>query len=207
MNAEFDKVIFDLDGTLLDSAPSILASLRAALATVGLRPRVPLDAGIVGPPLLQILKTLAGDQPVQIMQHLVGEFKRHYDNTGYRDTAVFSGVENLLGELKRDGRSLYIATNKRQVPTRRIVSHLGWGHYFEGIYSLDELVYESACKGELVRHVIQTESLERNQTVYVGDLEADAAAAQFAGVAFIQAGWGYGSPGLSWKVLQNPADF
>jgi phosphoglycolate phosphatase len=207
VNSTFDTVVFDLDGTLVDSAPSILESLQVAFVTVGVNPIAPLHSSIIGPPLPLILQALVGNQTPQIMRNLVAEFKRHYDTLGYRRTIPYSGVEQMLSDLKRLSCSLYIATNKRAIPTRCIVDHFGWAHYFVGIYSLDELDSESASKSDLISHIIEAQRLRREKTVYVGDREEDAIAAQTAGVTFMHAAWGYGFSHPNWKILKTPSVF
>jgi phosphoglycolate phosphatase len=121
-------IVFDLDGTLIDSAPSILASMQAAFDGVGLVPCAALTPALIGPPLVQTLRALlpegAGEQALPA---LVEGFKRHYDAIGYQQTTVYPGVQDMLQALVHMPLRLHIATNKRIAPTRRIVEHLGWG--------------------------------------------------------------------------------
>ena len=87
----YPHVLFDLDGTLIDSAPAILASYREAFAAAGRTPVMPIDAGIVGPPLLETLEMLTGSTEPALIAELAAHFKASYDTTGYRQTAAYDG--------------------------------------------------------------------------------------------------------------------
>lgn len=98
------SVIFDLGGTLIDSAPSIMASMQSAFDEAGIRPNRPLGPDLIGPPLTQTLTGLIGEDQVYLLPKLVQNFKQHYDESGYRQAAVYVGVTAILQELlRRDG--------------------------------------------------------------------------------------------------------
>lgn len=118
-------VLFDLDGTLIDSAPAILASYRDAFEAAGRKPACPIDASIIGPPLTETLELLAGDCDKVLIDHLAEQFKRSYDRSGYRQTSAFDGIPAMLARLKGSGLSMSIATNKRLHPAHLILRHLG----------------------------------------------------------------------------------
>jgi len=188
----YNTVIFDLDGTLVDSAPGILHSLHAACFEVGVPTIVPLDAQLIGPPLQQVLRTVVGEQPKKVIDQLTCAFKKHYDNTGFLKTEAFPNVEAMLMSLAVHGCTMYVATNKRQIPTTRIVRKLAWEHFFKHVYSLDSLASNIATKADLISHVVCTHKLRRRSTVYVGDRDDDGIAARTARIPFILAAWGYG---------------
>lgn len=133
----YAQVLFDLDGTLIDSAPAILASYRDAFAAAGRAAVVPIDASIVGPPLLETLQVLAGTTDAAVIEPLAAGFKASYDSNGYRQTAAYDGVGEMLQRLADAGCTLSIATNKRLLPTRLILEHLGWADHFAAVYALD----------------------------------------------------------------------
>lgn len=181
----FNAVIFDLDGTLVDSAPGILSSMRAAMEALGAVPALPLTNRLIGPPLKQTLRLLG-----PAAQELVFAFEQHYDAEGYKSALPFAGVNHMLANLTAAGGPQFIATNKRQIPTRKIVSELGWTKYFEAVYLPDSFLPAAKNKGDMLTHILRNHRLERSEVGYVGDRADDAQAANQAGVRFLSAPWG-----------------
>lgn len=188
-----NTLIFDLDGTLVDSASSILAAYGAALAQLGCTPLRPLTRDLIGPPLDATMDLLTGGVDRATRAALVQAFKQHYDLEGYRQTEVFDGIPALLAALQAQGLRLFIATNKRIAPTRSILAHLGWTGHFQGVYALDALQPPAPDKGALLRHLLQHEGLHPDTAVYIGDRAEDAVAAATAGLRFEPAPWGFGT--------------
>jgi phosphoglycolate phosphatase len=185
--------IFDLDGTLIDSAPSILSALQAAFIDVGVVPSEPLTSKLIGPPLSQTLVSLLGKHHVEKLSRLVESFKAYYDEEGYKATRVYSGVEAMLKTLSLTSTQLYIATNKRIVPVGRIIEHLGWGSYFRGVYTLDRYSPPLSSKSALLRNMVIDLMVPLDDVVYIGDRLEDAQAAKENGIEFVFASWGYGT--------------
>jgi phosphoglycolate phosphatase len=194
-------ILFDFDGTLVDSARSILTGLGRALESEGVTPVVPLSPSLIGPPLPRTLATLAGSGEPALIERLAAAFRSYYDTTGYRETEVYAGVSDMLASLAREGRALYIVTNKRIKPTRLIIDHLGWSTHFRGIHALDGLDPPASNKTALVREVLQRESLTSTQTWMVGDSAEDRQAAEGNGLDFLAATWGYGAAAADQKNL------
>lgn len=185
-------ILFDLDGTLIDSSPGILASFARVLAAHGLAPVVALDPSIIGPPLADTLRTLSGIGDETLLAALADDFKRDYDAAGYRETTLYPGVAEGLAVLAAAGTRLFIVTNKRMRPTRKILDHLGIAGHFTGVHSRDETTPAAASKAAVVRRVIADRAVERRHAVFVGDSNEDAAAARKNGLRFAHAAWGYG---------------
>lgn len=189
-------IIFDLDGTLVDSAPSILASLAQAFADCGLQPRVPLTASLIGPPLRATLVNLFDGAPDEAtLDRLTTTFKRHYDSQGYRQTQAFAGVEPMLRSLVAAGLNLHIATNKRALPTRLILDHLGWSELFGQVYALDSFNPAIPHKADLLARLLADTGLAAGDCAYVGDRAEDGQAARANHLPFFWAAWGFGSAG------------
>jgi phosphoglycolate phosphatase len=185
------SVIFDLDGTLIDSADSILTSLANAFQVCARTPIRPFGRDVIGPPLLNTLRTLSGSNDPAIIDPLANAFKAHYDTAGYRRTKAYPQVKTMLLRLSEVRFPLYIATNKRKVPTDCIIDCLQWRAYFQAIYSLDTPVPAAPSKGALIQHVLKAHALPAEATLYVGDRDDDATAANQAGTPFFHAIWGY----------------
>lgn len=186
-------ILFDLDGTLIDSAPAILASFREAFVQTGIAPVRAIDESVIGPPLPETLQLLSGsDDPAQIGQ-LAEAFKASYDSDGYKATAAYAGVDELLADLANAGLTLSIATNKRIHPTRLILDHLGWGGYFAHVYALDLFTPRLPNKAAMIARLLADQNIGREQAIYIGDRSEDGESADTNGLPFIAVTWGYGS--------------
>lgn len=203
-----DTIIFDLDGTLIDSSASILAGFAGAFAAEGLSPTQALRPEIIGPPLKETLAILAGSTDSALIDRLAGHFKAHYDTVGYRETTVFDGIPEMLAGLAGQGIPLHIATNKRLTPTRRILDFLGWSAYFRTVRALDAWEPAVGSKREMIARQLAEEALPASSTLYVGDREEDFLAASANHLQFALAAWGYGgAPALDRITpLKTPAE-
>ncbi len=189
-------LVFDLDGTLIDSAPSILQGYAAAFAATGLTPHRAFTADLVGPPLRMTLKQILGRSDEAALDALVEAFKRFYDTEGFRASQVYEGIDSLLGELSAKSAPLYLATNKRWHPTQLILEHLGWTQHFRAAHALDGPQSPAANKGALLRWMVSAYGLQASECLYVGDRDEDSEAAEAAGMPFQRVPWGYG-PGMA----------
>lgn len=185
-------LLFDLDGTLIDSAAGILSSLAAALDRSGLAPSAEIDAGLIGPPLRSTLELLTGGCDPATLDGLVERFKQDYDTRGFLLTREYPGTTDLLRSLAAEGTRMFLVTNKRRVPTGLIVEYLGWTSFFSGIYTLDSVDPTAKSKADLVKRVIADASLNPSDTRFVGDTSEDADAAGVNRIEFYRASWGYG---------------
>lgn len=189
----YPHILFDLDGTLIDSAPAILASFRDAFAQTGITPVRAIDASVIGPPLTETLQLLSGSVDPALVARLAEAFKASYDSTGYQATAAYAGVGALLAELAAAGRHLSIATNKRIHPTRLILAHLGWSDFFSHVYALDLFTPRLPDKAAMIGRLLADQGIAREQAIYIGDRSEDGESADANGLPFIAVTWGYGS--------------
>lgn len=206
----YRHILFDLDGTLIDSAPAILASFRDAFARSGIAPVRAVDESIIGPPLTETLQLLAGTTDPATIARLADGFKASYDSEGYKATAAYAGVGDMLAGLKNAGLRLAIATNKRIHPTRLILDHLGWLGHFEQIYALDLFTPRLPDKAAMIKRLLADHDIPRDSAIYIGDRAEDGESADANGLPFIAATWGYGSIAAAempahWHAAATPA--
>ena len=188
------SIIFDLDGTLIDSQESILNAIKIALNESGLEARFPVTKELIGPPLIETLSKITAVKDPLELNAVINKFKQHYDGTGYRDILAYSGIQNLLESLKNHGYALYIATNKRLIPTKKIVDCLTWSSLFSAVYSIDlnaEKPFKN--KGEMISALLCNELINPRSAIYIGDRGEDYEAAKENGLPCILVGWGYGA--------------
>jgi phosphoglycolate phosphatase len=184
-------IAFDFDGTLVDSAPGILRGISLALDSNRVKPVLPLDRSLIGPPLLVTLARVAGRDDPDLLDALVGDFIRFYDGGACLDSPAFPGVGKTLAELRQRGYGLYLVTNKRGTPTQKILNHLGWSALFTAVYCLDEHV-DCPGKAQLLAKLIEAHTLCATDTPYVGDTDGDAWSARAHAMPYIHVAWGYG---------------
>lgn len=188
----YRNIIFDLDGTLIDSSPSILQCMQAAIEAAGLHPVRPIDQSVIGPPLMQTLADLTGLDDARELQCLAAHFKAHYDTQGYMATDIYPGIESLLQQLSASKVPMSIATNKRYEPTVKILSHVGWSDYFHEVGALDGPGRNCRNKAELIASLIAGSDARHEGFCYIGDKWEDGEASSANGIPFIAAAWGYG---------------
>lgn len=190
-NLQNRAVIFDLDGTLVDSAPTILASLGYSFSAQNVTPCSALQASIIGPPLRETVQSLAPQLTPAEIEPIIETFKQHYDTSGYLRTEAFPGAGTMLQQLQDARLNLAIVTNKRANPTQLIIQHLGWQNFFAHIYSPDSFSPAIASKAELIGLLLEHTGWRPRDCLYIGDRIEDWQSAQSNGVRFGWAQWGF----------------
>lgn len=193
-------VVFDIDGTLLDSAPGILDGFEVALAAGGVA--VPERASLrahLGPPLPEIL-TLSG-----VAADRAGEaaraFHDFYLRDGMRRAAPYPGIEALLRRLSAAGVTLATASAKHTETARAIVAEHRLDSYFAVIGGIDGA---RLTKAQTLAGVLAELAADPATTIMVGDRHHDIEGAHACGVRAAGALWGYGvgdelaSAGADW---------
>jgi phosphoglycolate phosphatase len=206
--SECQAVIFDLDGTLVDSSVGILHSLAHAFRSHGITPLVPLEPSLIGPPLRETIIALSADIDIDKSDAIIESFKSHYDNIGYKMTTTFEGISSLLNGLSQTGVHLAIATNKRDTPTQSILSKLSWHSYFTRVYSPDSVQPASPNKSHLIRLLLDEMGWQPYKCLYIGDRIEDWHAARANNIRFGWAHWGFSKDELQFDddsfVLTKP---
>lgn len=204
-------LVFDFDGTLIDSAPGILSAFAEALRETGIAPCAPLDHSLIGPPLAETLKRLSGSNDEAVLQSLTERFKHHYDGAGVAATCAYPGIEAMLDRFAKADTPMHISTNKRLSVTRAILEHLGWQDRFVSVYALDMTAPRLPGKAQLLAKQIAEQQLAPPSTAYIGDKLEDGQAANANKLSFRYASWGYGDLkreqlDSNWQWLCRPSD-
>ena len=194
--------LFDLDGTLLDSAPDMLATvnrMRAArgmgpMALAGLRPVVSKGARAMSAVAFPHLS------PEQVPE-LVPQFLDVYRQELGRHSRPFDGVEEMLAALEGAGTAWGIVTNKPEYLAREIIPQLGWESRCAVLVGGDSLPERKPHPLPLL-HAAEAVGVSAEGCVYVGDDERDIIAARAAGMPSVVALWGYrldGDDPVAWQ--------
>jgi phosphoglycolate phosphatase len=188
-------VLLDLDGTLVDSATTIVEHLAAAIAEVGFPvPDAARLRRLVGPPFETALPEL-GLSEEQTAAAIVA-YRRSYDAVAATVTPVYPGVPALLERLREDGMRLATATSKPEELARKIVAGVGLAGHLDLVGGADH-VAGRVGKAAVVRSVLDRLHLDpaRDPVVLVGDRHHDVDGAAAHGVPTIGVAWGYAEPG------------
>jgi len=118
-------------------------------------------------------------------------FKQYYDKRGVLENNAFQGVDQMLADLNQRGHRLFVAANKRLVPTIVLIEYFSWCDYFSGIYSLDSFGSYLKDKAALLKQILEIHSLVNADTIYIGDRSEDSIAALDNELTFLHAAWGY----------------
>ncbi len=183
-----EHVFFDLDGTLTDSAPGILNSLRHAFAGFGLAPSEEVLRSYIGPPLRESFArhfSSAAD-----VEKAVRLYRVYFKDRGIFENAVYPGIEDMLRRLAGE-RRLYLATSKPEVFALRIMEHFGLSPFFTGIHGA-ELEGPRHDKADVLRHGLACHAISPAAAVMTGDRRHDVEGARAAGLPCIGAAYGYG---------------
>lgn len=197
-------ILFDFDGTLVDSAPAILACFSSVLEAHGLQARCPIDASLIGPPLHQTLAVLSGSDDATMLGALSATFKNLYDSEACLETSAYAGCQALLEQLREQGFSLCIATNKRLLPTQRIIAALSWQGLFSEVFASDSYPGRYSDKAGMIAAALEDGGFSAPSAIYIGDTVADGRAAAANGVEFWPVAWGYGTFASHEQPLRSP---
>lgn len=192
---DLPAIIFDLDGTLVDTSPGILSSLRDAFVVTGVKSVIEFDRSLIGPPLKEMIVTAAPFASSEVVAHTAEVFSEIYDRSGYSKLSVFPGISDFLNFLTDFGFPLHVATNKRIFPTARILALLGWEELFRTVWAIDCVSPAFANKAEMISALMKDQSDISRRFIYIGDRFEDGRAATMEnGIPFFHVTWGFEPP-------------
>lgn len=184
-------LLFDLDGTLIDSELGITGSMEHALRTLDVEPpsRDVLRSWI-GPPLQVSFPQVLGDDEVRVAL-AVRHYLERFRETGWSEHTVYPGIADLIGALAARGDRLAVVTSKIAEQARRIVRHLPFGHLFEAVYA-PSIGGASHEKATLVAQALHEMEGSAETTTMIGDRCFDMEGARANKVRGIGVLWGFG---------------
>ena len=184
-------VLFDLDGTLLDSAPDMLATVDAMRAARG---RGPMDMTHLRPVVSKGARAMTGaafpDIPADERNQWIPEFLATYERELGRHGTLFDGIDAMLRALEDAGCAWGIVTNTPEYLARALMPMLGWETRCAVLIGGDTLSERKPHPLPLL-HAAQAMGVAPAEVIYVGDDERDIQAARAAGMKSVVALWGY----------------
>ena len=191
--------IFDFDGTLVDSAPSIKSCYEKV--TLALAPeRIHYAEKIlIGPTLEQTVNNILGKDYIHLKKKFIKSFQDVYDEELIYQTLPYKNASSIIKKLHDNKEPLAIATNKRHEPTMNLLNYFGWVNYFEWIACIDQYS-QFDNKTKMVAFLI-SENPKFKNSYLVGDTLSDGNAANENNLNFIKANFGYGA-NQNWEGIK-----
>ena len=194
------QVIFDLDGTLTDSADGIVSSFRHALDQIGAAvPEGDLASRVVGPPMHHTLSAMGLGEHADAA---IAAYRADYTTRGWAINSLFDGIGPLLADLRAAGIRLAVATSKAEPTARRILAHFGLDDQFEVVAgaSVDGT---RATKADVLAHALAQLQPLPEHVLMVGDRLHDVEGAAAHGLDAVVVGWGYGQADFADATAMN----
>ena len=185
---QFALYIFDLDGTLMDSARDICGAIQEVLAARGRNDIT--DARLrryIGRHLLDMFYDLG--VPDDQIEPMIADYRRIYPERKHAQTSVIPGIAEMLEGL---GGRKSTATIKSTVNTRIILDQFGLLRHFDHVQGTDE--FPSKPEPDVIFKSLEALGVQREDCLFVGDSAADMEAGRWAGVATCGVRYGYGDP-------------
>jgi phosphoglycolate phosphatase len=200
-------LLFDLDGTLLETAPGILGCYRHTFDQLGVKVPTELDLHqFIGPPMKDNFRRLMDEAQVNAAVEI---YRQCYNRQGKFQATVYDGLPEALQKLSSTHR-LVVATSKRQSFALEMTEHFGLAPYFGAVYGVKEENL-SEPKSALIGRILQGHRLTPTEAVMIGDRAFDILGAKAHRMRSIGVLWGYGSReellshGAD-RLCQQPAD-
>lgn len=189
----YKYLLFDLDGTLVDTSDGILKSAQCGLREMGID--VPDISGLrhfIGPPLKDTFINMYHMSDLEAVK-ATAAFRRYYNQEGKFQCRLYDGIVDVLHKLKEAGYILFVATSKPTVFSKEILKFLNIECYFEGIAG-SNLDNTRSQKVEIIQYILTEYGIkDKSQVVMIGDKSHDLIGAVQAGVSGIGVSFGFGT--------------
>ena len=170
-------ILYDLDGTLIDSSGDIIDSLKCSYESFGYKKKLEIPLSLLGPPVSEMIKHLTPRLDQKSCEIITANFRKIYDNSSYPKTFLYEGVSESLSLSLNRGDSMFIVTNKMKLATKRILSILKIKGFFKDIITPDYNAEKKMNKIEMVEYTIEQNALQKQTTIMIGDSASDINAA------------------------------
>ncbi len=187
----YKNIVFDLDGTLIDSFGDIKESLEKAYLAVDASYDVLVKRSHIGPPVREMIKTIMPNLSKTAVDRVFKKFRTLYDNSDYPGTKMYEGARELLRDLKAAGRRLFLITNKPGPAVKKILGIFRL-NYFDDVITPDLFIgSKNLSKNGMIAGLIDKKSLNKERSVVVGDAAPDIKAAKDNDIISIGVLYGY----------------
>lgn len=201
----YDYILFDFDGTLMDTSRGVFASFDKVVEHYKLDIDRRIYNTMIGPPLLESFsKTL--HLPDSEIRNAIAVYREYYVAEGMYQADVYPGVVDLIKKLKADGKMICTATSKPEIYARAILERKGMLDLFDFAGGADTDEKSRVTKLDVVNYVLKTQNLEdkKDRCILIGDRHYDINGAHAAGIKCAGILWGFGDRK---EFEENGADY
>jgi phosphoglycolate phosphatase len=188
-------IIWDLDGTLIDSEKEIKQSLELAVRKSGLDLSKQIKPFIVGPTIDKILQeSFPADVITDVLiGNIIIAFRETYDNSDFKQTNPFPGIENIIFDTEKYIH--HVITNKPDMPTNRILNKLNWSKCIKSVTTPYSNAYDKKTRSkiDMFMDVIAESGNKASSFVGIGDMKTDCLAARDNNITAVGVLWGSGT--------------
>ena len=191
-NKKYKTILFDLDGTLIDSKPGILTAIRKTLNEFQIPYTEEVINQMVGPPFRISMKELLGIEDMSLIEQLIFVYRTHYKCGDWKGCSIYDGVEDMLTALRGAGYTLGLATSKPLQYTTIIMESLGLDKYFDYVGGATGDA-TAEMKTDVINMVLsKLDVTDLDSVLMIGDRLYDIEGAKQSGVDSMGILWGYG---------------
>ncbi|TCZ53943.1 phosphoglycolate phosphatase [Roseicella aquatilis] len=189
--------VFDLDGTLVDSAPDIHAALDRLVAAESRPPFTRAEVtAMIGDGVRALVQRAAAARGLAFSESLLDAFTADYTARAAETTVLFPGIAAALDRLAAEGWAMAVCTNKPAAATAALLAALGLDGRFAAVGGGDSFPVRKPDPGHLLG-TLRAAGGDPARAVMIGDHRNDVLAARGAGLPCLFAGWGYGTPAMA----------
>ncbi|NHO31063.1 HAD hydrolase-like protein [Acetobacter fallax] len=188
-------ILFDLDGTIVDSRTGIIDSIHSTLRDLGHKPDLDHDLNwVVGPPLRDLIGEILLHYNDTRCDEAMEFYRRNYEASGMKRTPVFAGMREVIKTVCGTGARLFIATSKPAALARAILNQNDLLGYFTEVYGArpDD---SGAEKPELIAAVLRDHEIDNHRAIMIGDRRFDISGAHANNIRALGVRWGYSGKG------------
>ena len=189
----FKNIIFDFDGTLIDSRPGVVKAFKRVVKKLTFRQ---IDeqkiVKLLGLPLAQIISILLNTDDQAIINRGSKLFEEYYEKKGLYQNILYPGIKEMLKSFRSQSCQLFVVSNKIDLFMNKILQQHNLKKYFAFVCGTDGTDKQSK-KADYVKYLITQYKLKNKETAIVGDTESDITAGRENSIYSIGITWGYGS--------------
>lgn len=188
----FQHLLFDLDGTIIDSQEGIFNCLRYAFDAYGYSYGGDEELRVfIGPPLFEQIQKYTGadDDTTKLM---VEKYRERYRPIGAFENVLYPGIVDAIRKLKNSGKKIYLATSKPEAFARAILEKHSIDHLFDEICGAD-LTRGLGTKEEVITDLFERCAVDKDSCIMIGDTHFDVKGAKAMGIASMGVTYGFGT--------------
>jgi phosphoglycolate phosphatase len=187
------NLIWDLDGTLIDSQEEILYHLEFALKKASLNIADQIKPIRTGPPIDIMLKESFPAEMLteEKLNEVIYDYRERYNNSGFKMTGPFNGIEEIISDTINFTH--YVVTNKPYLASRRIIEKMGWADKVTSLKTQSEQIEQRKSKSELFAELMTELGGDSSSFIGIGDMKSDCLAARDNNIIAVGVLWGSGT--------------